>query len=65
MRLFIKWEKIDDAVAKNFKDFDICSNENRLPLNTINRGCAAANSIIDLNRQDQISKEEVCIFCKE
>ena len=52
-------------MAKNFKDFDFCSKENRPPLSTLNLGCAAGNSIIDLKGQYQILNEEIPKFPKE
>ena len=38
---------------------------NRLPLNSISIGCAAANSIVDLKRRDEIANEDICKFRKE
>ena len=35
--------KVDEAAVKNFKEFDFTLNDNRLPLNSINIGCAADN----------------------
>ena len=50
MRLIFKADKVDEAALKNFKEFDFTLNDNRLPLNSINIGCAAANSIVDLKQ---------------
>ena len=50
---------------KNFKEFDITLNDNRLPLNSINIGCAAANSIVDSKQRDEIANEDISKFCKE
>ena len=50
VRLIFKVDKVDADAVKNFKEFDFTLNDNRLPLNSINIGCAAANSIVDLKR---------------
>ena len=50
---------------KNFKEFDFTLNDNRLPLNSINIGCAAANSIVDLKRRDEIANEDISKFRKK
>ena len=50
IQLIFKADKIDEAAVKNFKEFDFTLNNNRLLLNSINIGCAAANSIVDLKR---------------
>ena len=60
-----KADKVDEAAVKNFKEFDFTLNDNRLPLNSINIGCAAANSIVDLKRGDEIANEDISKFCKE
>ena len=65
MPLIFKADKGDDAAAKNFKDFDFTLNDNRLPLNSINIGCSAANSIVDLKRRDEITNEDISKFRKE
>ena len=50
---------------KNFREFDFTLNDNRLPLNSINIGCAAANSIVDLKRRDEIANENISKFRKK
>ena len=65
MRLIFKADKVDEAAVKNFKEFDSTLNDNQLLLNSINIDCAAANSIVDLKRQDQIANEDISKFRKE
>ena len=36
-----KDDKVDQAAMKNFKELDFTLNDNQLPLNSINIGCAA------------------------
>ena len=50
---------------KNFKEFDFVLNDNQLPLNSINIGCAAANSIVGLKRRDEIANKDIYKFCKK
>ena len=50
---------------KNFKEFDFALNDNRLQLNSINIGCAAANSIVDLKQRDEIAIEDISKFRKK
>ena len=40
-------------------------NDNRLPLYSINIGCAAANLTVDLKRRDEIANEDISKFCKK
>ena len=65
MRVLFKADKVDEAAVKNFKEFDFTLNDNRLQLNSINIGCAAANSIVDLKRRDEIANEDISKFHKK
>ena len=58
-------DNVDEAAVKNFKEFDFTLNNNQLPLNSIIIDSVAANSIVDLNRLDEIVNEDISKFRKE
>ena len=48
MQLTFKADQVDEDAVKNSKEFDFTLNDNQLLLNSMNIGCASANSIVDL-----------------
>ena len=65
MKLFIKANVVDSCSYKDLKKIDLSNKDNFISSYSINIGCAARNTILELRKKDIVNSKEISSFQKE
>ena len=65
MKLFIKADVVDSCSDKDLKEIDLSNKDNFISSYSINIGCAARNTILELRKKDIVNSKEISSFQKE
>ena len=65
MKLFIKADVVDSCCYKDLKKIDLSNKDNFISSYSINIGCAARNTILELRKKDIVNSKEISSFQKE
>ena len=65
MKLFIKANVVDSCSYKDLKKIDLSNKDNFISSYSINIGCAARNTILELRKKYLVDSKEISSFQKE
>ena len=65
MKLFIKANVVDSCSYKDLKKIDLSNKDNFVSSYSINIGCAARNTILELRKKYLVDSKEISSFQKE
>ena len=65
MKLFIKANVVDSCCYKDLKKIDLSNKDNFISSYSINIGCAARNTILELRKKYLVDSKEISSFQKE
>ena len=65
MKLFIKANVVDSCSYKDLKKIDLSNKDNFISSYSINIGCAARNTILELRKKYLVNSKEISSFQKE
>ena len=65
MKLFIKANVVDSCSYKDLKKIDLSNKDNFISSYSINIGCAARNTILELRKKYLVDSQEISSFQKE